>query len=287
MNRHACRRCDWTPATHADSPGPLSQLADHAADSGHPCCVCCGTSLPTEQPQTCLPCIAAVRRRLAGVVELYALLPDDLARLASGSDWRDRGPRSNDVRVPGGDILVLLSPGSAGVFWAAALPPSMPDGERTPDANHPWQGVGPPRPVNDNLLTDAPSVAYELSRWEDDWRAVRGEAAATSAANVVTAVSYLTARLTWAADQHPAFGDFATDVRSLHARLESATGRADRPETGAPCMDCGAFLERGWTDAGLADEWRCPRCHRVYEDAAYWLAVRAGLERERERREGA
>lgn len=262
MNRHGCRRCDWEPTTGPDRPGPMSQLADHHDDSGHPLCIACGMSLPVEQPQTCLPCIAAVRRRLDGVVELYGRLPELLDRLSSGSDWRDKGSRSDDTRLPGGDVLALLAGGSEGRYWAG-------------------RGVT----INDNLPSDPPSVAFELSRWEDDWRQLRGEVAATSMPDVATAASYLARRMTWAADRHPAFGEFSTDIRNLHIRLEQATGVTDRPETGAPCMDCGAFLERRWTDNGLADEWVCPRCHRQYADAAYWLAVRAGLELEREQRE--
>jgi hypothetical protein len=268
VSRWGCRRCDWAPDEMIARPA--DQLDAHAATTGHPTCVMCRISLPHEQPQACLPCISTVRQGLDQIARTWPLLPGLLGRLRSGSDWRQsssRSPQGDETPLPGGDALVLLCGGSEGAEWARGS-----------------KGVATAT-INDNLPTDPPSVAFELGRHEDDWRAYRREPAASGLPAVDDALAYLAPRVTWAAAAHPAFAGFAADIATLAARLAQVTGTVDRPETGAPCMECGAYLERGWTECGLADDWVCPRCHQSYPDAAYWLAVRAGLEAERERAE--
>lgn len=295
MTRFDCRRCDWQADEDA-LPGPQSQLAEHSAGSRHPLCVVCHRSLGDIEPQTCLPCLADTRQRLAEVVDSYAMLPENLDKMPSSSDWRRTGPRSDEAPLPGGDALGLLSPGSAG-RWASG------------DVH-----------AADNLPADAPSVAFELSRWEDDWREWRDEPAADEPANVVSAVGYLTRNLGWASDHHPAFDEFATDVRRLLSRIQTATATAERDDTGAACHTCGVDLRRAYGEpkpchherpaqglqwlgnryekreemedrlaaweakhqrcqqGGLEDSWKCPRCLRVYTDEQYRLAVAAEMQ---------
>lgn len=270
----ACRRCDWRP----DLDGSVrEQLAGHAAESGHLLCVVCGWSLAGASPQTCPDCVASVRRELGQIVDLFALLEPMMLGLAYGQPAAARtGGRGAEEQLLGGDALVMLAGGSS--------------------SGH----------DRDGLENDPPAVAAELGLWEDDWRSVRGEPAASGLATVAGATDYLGRRLSWAADHHPAFDEFASDVRRLRSRLRSATATDDRPETGAPCFECGAKLERrranrvrrfgcrghggrcpwphephGCADVGgLVDEWQCPRCRRRYEDAEYWLAVRANWQME-------
>lgn len=159
----------------------------------------------------------------------------------------------------------------------------------------------------DDLDGDALSVSHELGQWEDDWRRMRGEPAAPGPAFVSTAVEYLTVNVSWAASRHPAFREFADDMRRLRWMLEAVTRTVDRPvRASAPCFElrpatdpdeeessriCGGVLERHYLAPesggppsaspahGLQDDWVCRRCKRVYDQAGYWLAVRSQLER--------
>lgn len=270
-----CRRCEWAP--DASEGPPRTQLAGHAAEAGHPLCILCVTSLPVDRPQTCLPCLAGVRRDLSAVVDLYALLPAAMAGSIYGQPGAPRdGDPSGERTIPGGDRLAMLGPGSRGLA-------------------HVWDDE------LDERSDDPESVAFELGRAEDDWRLTRGEPAAEVAGTVASATAYLMPRLGWAADHHPAFDEFATDVRRLLGRLRTATATDDRPERGAPCLSCGATLERkrserkpghgcrghhdrcayplephGCADTGgLVDEWRCPRCRRTYALEEYALTMRS------------
>lgn len=254
MNRHACRRCEWQPA--ADGGSAKTQAEDHADDAGHPLCIACGTSLPTEQPQACLPCVHDARSRLAEITELWATLPTYLGHPKAPVMDASPGSKSDETPLPGGDVLSLLADGSDG-RWAQGEAHNL-----------------------DHLPSDAPSIAHELSRWEDDWRNARAEPASTQRATVAGAANYLTARMTWAGDHHPAFDEFTSDIRKLLSRLKTVTATDDRPETGAPCFDCGATLERRMGE----ETYTCPRCRRTYDPASYWLAVRAGYETEMQRR---
>lgn len=241
-----CRLCDWRPAHNPDSPGPLSQLADHAVDSGHPVCLVCGRSLTSTELRTCESCVAEVRRLLVEVVQLFALLPMTLGHPVGARYDADSPHGGSDERpLPGGDALVMLGPGS---MAAGAL----------------------------GLPSDPPAVAAELGGWEDDWRSTRREPAADCEATVAGAAAYLSDRAGWSASHHDAFDEFVTDLRRITARLRDATAMSDRPQLGVPCFDCGADLRRAYGE----DDYRCPRCRRTYDEASYWLAVRANLEQE-------
>ena len=256
MSRFACHRCDFRP----EGEFAHEQLVAHSHGAEHPLCIVCALSLHRDEQQTCETCITATRATLAEIVELYALLPETMTEGAYGQPAAPRnGARGSETPMPGGDALVMLGPGSRGHEVVAAIL----RGEDVAD---------------EERAGDVQSVAWELARWEDDWRLTRGEPAAEGPATVLGAAGYLEVKARWAGNEHPAFDEFAGDLRKLAARLRSVTGHAERPETGAPCFDCGTTLRREWTDAGLADHWRCPVCHRVYEDAEYWLAVRAAME---------
>lgn len=269
MSRHDCRRCDWHPVTEPDSPGPLTQLADHATDSRHPLCVVCGQSLPLEVEQTCVPCIADARQRLAEIVTMYAELPGELGHATASPLDATGGPLGDETPLPGGDALTMLSNGSEGRLWRGR--------DRTDRLAHtPWRAVADEIVLNDNLPNDAPSVAFQLSQWEDAIREDRGDPVAMREATVSGAVGYLSPLMGWAGASHPAFDEFAEDVRRLHRKLQDVTGRSERPTVGVPCFECGADLLR----QNGEDHYRCPRCRREYDDASYWLAVKAKMEAE-------
>ncbi len=256
-------------------------------------CVVCVGHLHDEDRQTCVECLGQVRRDLADILNLFALLPDQLEHRA------------------GQTALSLLAPGSVGAFWR-----DREDGSRLDRT--PWR---PPQRLrheplmwssdpaeqaeqaaevgwvsgsaNPNQASDPPSVAYELGQWEDDWRSLRGEPAATEEGTVMGAVGYLSRRAGWAADHHPAFDDFAREVAGLRSRLEVVTSMDSRPLVSAEvsCLPCerenGAVvkLRRQWTDDGLADEWMCPRCRTACTPREFWVALHAALEDKRRARE--
>lgn len=243
-----CARCDY----QADD------LAGHAHDAGHPLCACCGRSLAHEERQTCERCLTKAREHLAAIVDCYALLPALIGVPANGAQWGVRASQSDEQPIPGGEAVVMLSNGS--------------EGARAQGEAHNL----------DHYPNDPPSVAFELARWEDDWRSFRGDPAADGPASVVTAAGYLEIHTRWAAQHHPAFDEFLSDLRKLRGKLEAVTGTSTRPlrDPGEiACFDCGEKqLVREWTDQGFDDEWQCRACHRRYDQASYWLAMRAKLE---------
>lgn len=227
----------------------MSRCADPTACCWRHCVVCAG-HLDDVEPQTCVGCLGRVRRDLADIVELFALLPEQL------------GHRQGQTS------LALMAPGSVGAFWRDADTSSR-------LGSTPWRLAARLRhePVvwssdsaeqavqaaglewvagseNPHRASDPPSVAFELGQWEDDWRSVRGEPAASEAGTVVGAVGYLSARAGWAADRHPAFDDFAREVAFLRSRLEVATSMDTRPlvGVGVVCFDCEVELRREWAD---------------------------------------
>ena len=287
----SCRRCDWR--TQTDTPDQArANLTDHATASGHPLCIICGTSLHPDENQTCAKCVARTRGHLAGILTLFALLPAHLGQL-TGRDYA-RAPKSteDEFALPGGTVLGMLAAGSS---------------------HH-----GP-----DERDSDPESVAHTLGSWEDDWRSVRKEPAAPGPDMVQTAHDYLMVRLSWAGQHHPAFDEFAADLRRVHRRLELVTAE-DRPTERAPvkCFDCGqARLEREYRDprpcphvpppsagqpqheyaaflrswraahvceqGGRVDVWSCRVCGRTYRPEEYRLAVVARLQARAEERRDA
>lgn len=292
--RRGCARCQWS--TTAETRAEAKTAAeDHAAGAAHPLCCICHRSLPVGPDQTCLPCMARVRERLADLLVLYALLPAELAHSAR--------PEA---------ALVMLAPG--GQAMAATF--QVPNGqtwEEFVEANPTWwQTTG----HGLQLPSDPESVAQTLGQWEDDWRGLQARLPAQTSATVSSASAYLNINLDWAAQHHPAFGEFAADIRRLHRRLENATAEGERPDRSeVDCFDCGQErLERDFKPArpcphkpppapyvgpwrfdpkqhdrawraghscdqgGRVDVYTCGACGREYKPAEYWIAMRAAIE---------
>src|SRR4051794_25594581 len=109
------------------------------------CVVCAGNLEPTEL-QTCLRCLAKVRVHLVRVERLFAALPSLLANLGAASALDSVLARGGDeATLPGGDLLVLLGPGSS---------------------------------AHDGHPSDPPAVAFELWTWAEDWSEIRRETSA-------------------------------------------------------------------------------------------------------------
>jgi hypothetical protein len=225
------------------------------------CIVCTHADVTT---QTCDPCIGWVRRTLIRVEQLYALLPYELAGRAGASlPMNPSGIHGDTEPMPGGDILVMLGPGST--CW---------------HTGHRYHGVTDlddgRRLCQCTADADVDSVLGVLERWDTDWRITLREPAATDPATVTGCSLYLLRRLTKAA-QEPAclFAEFADGMREQHDRLELAL-RVSPQRSPVPCITCGhRALERpAPRDDGRAFEWQCGRCHRNYTDADYWMAMR-------------
>lgn len=238
-----CRRCEDSPDYDRD------QLLEHATQADHPLCVICRRSLDPAEPQTCRRCLDRARAHLDDIADAWVRLN------SNHHHW----PAGSRATMPGGDRLVLAGPGS--------------------DASEP----GP------EVLTDPPAVAHALASWAADWAEIRREpcsgllGAVRPVLEASHAVAYLGRHLQWAANTHPAFDDYAADIRRIRARLNATLALNNPPETGAPCLRCSTpadpvHLERLWTDAGLADAWCCPRCGDTLTPAQYLLAMRAALE---------
>ncbi len=301
MSTITCARCAWRPNPDSDVPA-REQAQVHAADLGHPRCVCCGQSLVRGELGTCetrdpgdgTPCLQTAREHLSGIRALYDQLGSHLGHLR-GPRLDSSSPSASDGRpLPGGNVLALLGPGSRG---------DSEDGHTTKDG-------------------DPVSVAYELTWWAEDWAARFGDQATdvrprTPAAQMRQALAYIERKMRHASREHPAFDAFAGDLRTLHRTLERASALIRTPaRPAAACFDCGGQLIVGLVEATVAQvvtphQWwlpgrigplpppplaswtglveqdpphiQCERCHRGYTPAAYALARRQLLERERER----
>lgn len=123
-------------------------------------CGTCRTRLGVDEASTCRACVADTRAHLAAITAAYRVLPALLDGLGSNAPQPSRG-RTAERPLPGGDVLVLLGPGSSAIERLRAyLAGQDPD----------WD--------QDDRPADPPSVAYELERWVSDWRRLRREDAA-------------------------------------------------------------------------------------------------------------
>jgi hypothetical protein len=207
-----------------------------------PCLLCHHPLAPTEL-RTCTRCLGLVRRHLRTISQLHRMLPHLIGLLpAPVVGFKAKGA---DTPLPGGDLLVMLGPGS---------------------------------PAGEGQADDAPAVAFELWQWAVDWAEIRGEPQPPTP-GVPEAVGWLSTRAGWAAAHHDAFDEFAADLARIVRHLETATGLSDRPEVGPPCPYCRtASLLRYVTDQGFSDDWTCPACRRDFSYAQYVLALRAAVE---------
>lgn len=234
-------------------------------DDDRRCIVCHRAALAEDEAQTCRRCVGRVLGDLAAVEGLFPLLEVEL----SGRVGAAATAGGDGERFPFGDLLSLLGPGNA-----------IADRDAQPN--------------------DAPSVLAVLAGWEDDWRSERGMPGAPSRATVENVAAFLRVHNGWAASRHPAYDDFAAEVRDLVGRIRAALRLVDTPEVarvdGAAvrCIavvddrTCGATLVRDYAEprpchhagphrrycdqGGLRDEARCPECGAVYGVAEQFVA---------------
>jgi hypothetical protein len=257
-----CRRCEWEPdpidPTDPNAPTRHQALVVHAAAAGHPLCCICRRSLSDIQPQTCDTCLDETRGNLSAVLAMWLELRSYLGHLQSAAYDKDQGGHDGHA-LPGGDLLVLLGPGSQG-------------------ASDNYETVKPD--------DDALSIPHLLASWQHLWATARGEHISPEArlvhqargGVVYAAVAYLEHHARWAANRLPEFADYAADIEALHALLEIKTGRARAPmKAGGACIMCkGTIIWPVDRETGLElPALRCRDCRQSYTVGQYLLAMRA------------
>lgn len=210
-----------------------------------PCIVCGRDVLKSDEERTCVRCLGATRRSIIRIEQDYQLLPLELLdRAGAASPMEPNGDRHGDGDpLPGGDLMVLLGPGST-------------------------------RHHGDAVDDDVDSILGTLERWETDWRITFGDGQATERATIGNVTVYLLRRLSHAARNHGAFDEFATDVRDKRHALDIRLGLHPQ-RSDVPCTYCKTrTLEREIPRNGVPLEWRCTRCHRGYTESEYYVAAR-------------
>lgn len=237
MKDRACARCDWRPDPDAGVPDRDQAMA-HAEAAGHWLCSVCTRSLDPTEPVVCERCITRTRSRLAQLVELYALLPDELEHPSAQA------------------ALVLLGPGSVGNVsrYGEGFEAETPErwwvlGGHGPLTLAEYQSVERTRYGKEHLVDNRecgpPAVVWMLTSWADAWRESWGEDPPGGPPTVVGAAGYLERRARRAAngehehEPHPAFADFVVELAELIDQVEATGHRDNHPEL-APvaCFGC-------------------------------------------------
>lgn len=92
--------------------------------------------------------------------------------------------------------------------------------------------------------------------------------------NTTTPAEYLQSHLTELTDWED-FPDLATDLEGCRTHLEAVLHEGEQIDQGAPCLSCGALLEKRWDVGQLGrDGWACPRCHQLHTADQYDFAMR-------------
>lgn len=216
-----------TPA----SPGtdPSGRRMD--TEPTHACCVCpqLRPNVPVrlyERAQCCEGCRARLRSLLAELLETYAQVEVERGSTA--------GSKVSGSRTPPLPLHVT------------ALDLTMP---AHPAAVHDTNG--------DQI--GYPSVASVLDSWARDWQTYRTEMLPPP--TVSSLVGWLSVRLEWACDHHPAVDDFADELRNLVSVVRSAAGLT-RPKAevkwGIPCRDCEQVTLYRWPGSDYIECGNCP-----------------------------
>lgn len=208
--------------------------------------------------------------------DLYRELPDIIAAIAGLHATRyDRGNtgkqrRVGDTTIVGGDALVMSAHGSSETSIT-----------RTAGEVIDWELARIER-------NDSPSVLTTLTKWEDTWRSVQGQPAATTT-TLDAAVTYLTTHTAWAVEHFPDIDAYLSELTALRGRLRSVTGHINPPKpSDAPCIECNGQIVQRYKhgdrpeDRGLDDVRECNRCGQHYNPAQYMLAVNQRLQTVRE-----
>lgn len=246
-NRHAedCRG--------GECPGCLPCTEPH--------CRVCGF---THHEGACAECMADTRTNLREIARMCGALPAEVAhRGINGEAMMLLGPVSDVERRQHTEASYLA--GRLPEGWIVAA-----------------HGKECPTLVNEPCVGCAGGETHPLTillTWQLVWRDALEHDEAPDAA-LATAVDYLDRQMTYMGGYSDVpFEDFARDLRRCEAHLEAVLHDGEQVDTGAPCMTCGASLERTWGKDANEDGWACPRCKQRSTEDQYRFAV-AHLHRE-------
>lgn len=192
---------------------------------------------------TCPTCLGMARQNLRNVITLTAKL---------GAEATE-GKRAHSVGtgVPGGDALVLLSPGASE------------DGARGQLAHRLATGLDVSH-LHDELRGDPRPPVAVLLRWESRWRRAFSHPVGT-ADDLASLAAYLDRHMHEAA-RHVLFASFARELAATVRQLENVLHDGDRPETSrVPCLECGTRLVKVYGHHEADDHHVCPRCGDTYD----------------------
>lgn len=190
----------------------------------------CHTCRRDHAEVTCTGCLAMARDHLTTIGFLTTHLRDEAVH----------GSRSLRAETPGGNALVLLSPGN----YTGTLSPRD---ERRND----------PRPVH-----------VVLDHWVH-WYATNTDTTHDLPQTLGAAVDRLGEVLHLLA-RDPVFPQLARDLSRTRRQLEDVLYDGDRPEVSrVPCWDCGTRLHKVYGEHPAQDHWRCPRCGEHYDRGRY------------------
>jgi hypothetical protein len=134
---------------------------------------------------------------------------------------------------------------------------------RKRDANG-WLAYGP---SGDQV--GEPSAPTVLESWARDWQTYRW--ALLPEPSVAALSRWLTERLDWACDEHPAIDDFAYELNDLARRLRP---RAPKPELklGVPCRECDKVSLYRWPGSDYVECGSCP-CLMTPDEYRRWTEL--------------
>jgi len=276
------------------------------------CCVC--QKGEAETGMVCGPDRNRIQGVLDDIHEYHGQLPDALIREGSA------GPKvtgSREAPLPlKVDVLDLTLPARQDAVTEQHLPrvvtavvpvkvirtvwhkgiPVHPDHMEhgVPQIVEEWITAGERRLVRDqqHRLITAPagdqignvSVAAVLDSWVRDWIDVRAIGERRPIASVSSLYGWLSVRLDWACDEHPAIDEFATELRHLRGALRAALGLIEpKPQLmDQPCPECGylSLIRRPGEEYIDCDRDECQRVYTMTEYAE-WLRPIAELAKER------
>jgi hypothetical protein len=136
------------------------------------------------------------------------------------------------------------------------------------------------RPVSDRYgdQTGHVSVAAVLDTWARDWQDVRGQGETLPPPSVANLLRWLTDRLDWACDRHPAVDEYAGELARLVATVRRVAGLNPAPaelKYGVPCRHCGQLGLYQWPGSERIECGACPALYTVGE-YRQWAELVAG-----------
>jgi hypothetical protein len=121
------------------------------------------------------------------------------------------------------------------------------------------------------VLVPLRPVAVVLDSWVRNWISFRAMRETRPQPTAYQLQLWLSKRLGWACDEHPAIHDFADEIRSELYALRAVLNVSRRKiRLKEPCPSCGMVLSLV-RDPGGGKVVECQNCHEAWDDPA-WLA---------------